>query len=124
MATEIREAGYQAVRDYIDSGASTPADWDYIELRDDTNSQVLRVSITGDSRAQWVHSAGDQVLEAEIVVSGGDGDVPTPTTFAGSAFYKAASGGSELAYDSFTNATIESSDDQLTVSHRIEVPQV
>lgn len=124
MPEEIREAGYQTIRDYIDSGIDVPDGWDYIELRDGQDEQVTRVSITDDDRAGWEHSPGmDQTLEVRVEVEGGDDDIPTPTTFAASALYNEESGGDELAWDSFSSATLEQDADTLVVVHEVHVPQ-
>lgn len=118
MATEIREDGYQTLRDFIES------DWTYVELRDDDDSQVTRIDIDDDARASWEHDAGAQTLEVEVTVEGSDDDIPTPTTFTASASYNTDTDGDELAWDDFPDATIETDDDTLVVTHQIEVPQV
>lgn len=124
MVTEIREAGYETLRDFLVSASTTPSQWDYIELRDDSDNPVTRVSVTGDSRASWIHADGDQVLIVEIVVTGADADIPLSTFFTGSAMYNIDTGGNELSYDGFPQALIETEDDELTIEHRIELPQV
>lgn len=126
MATEIREEGYESIRQFVDSGRATPGSWQYIELRDGTDSAVTRIDIDGDARASWIHAAGDQTLVVEVEVQGSDSDIPTGTTFTASANYNTdtGGGGSELAWDSFPDATIETEDDTLVVTHEIEVPQV
>ena len=118
MSTEIREAGYQTIRDFIES------DWDYIELRDDDDSQVTRIQISEDDLAQWVHASDAQVLEVEVEVQGEDDDIPLDTTFTGSALYNEESGGDELSFDDFSSALIGSEGDILIVTHEIEVPQL
>lgn len=129
MPTELTEAGYESIRDLVRSAATAPAQWDYIALIDDTGSEVLRVSVTGDSRASWSEedqdvSGTDETMVATITVSGGDADITTPVTINESRLYDTNSGGSSLSEDTFTNATLQASSDELTVEHRIEVPQV
>lgn len=127
MPTEIREAGYQLIREYIDSSSAVPPQWDYLELRDANNDPVTRISVTADSRAQWIHTdSTEQVLIAEIVVTGADSDIPLSTFFEGSAMYTDVSGSGvpELSFDGFPQALIETEDDELTIEHRIEVPEV
>jgi len=114
---EIKSNGYQAIRDYIQ------ANWQYIELQDDTSTPILRLS-PADSRVTWTHNAGDQTLKLQIVVHGSDSDITLPTTFASSHIYDVASGGTSYSDESFTAFTMSSVDDQLTVIHSIEVPQV
>lgn len=124
MVEEIREEGYETIRQYIDSSRSTPTDWDWVELRDDTNDPVTRIQISGDTRVAWQHNAGDQVLELEIEIQGDDSDIPLGTTFTGSALYNTSSDGNELSYDSFADALIETEGDILVVTHQIETPQL
>lgn len=114
---EITEAGYQTVRDFIE------ANWIYHSLRDDADAEVLRLS-TADARVSWTHTAGAQVLELTTVISGADTDVTTPQIFAGSEIYNVATEGEPLADETFEAFTINTTSDELTVKHRIEVPQV
>lgn len=114
---EISEDGYEDIRDHIEST------WVYLELRDDADSQIIRVD-DSDSRLSWTHSDGDQTLEYTITVSGSDSDISPPQTFEKSALYKEDSGGDYMSLESFTQFTIETSDDQLTVKHQVQVPQV
>lgn len=123
MPSEIREAGYETIRDWLASASG----WDYVALIDDTGAEVTRISISGDSRAAWVHADGSQVLEAEIQISGSDSDIPTPTTFLESASYQvdASTGGTEMARDAFSDqATISQDADDLTITHQVEIPEV
>jgi len=114
---EINQDGYQSIRDFVQ------ANWTYIELRDDTNTAILRLDPT-DSRVSFTHVAGSQTLELQIVVSGSDTEVTLPQTFASSAIYDVASGGTAYSEESFTAFTMEGTSDQLTVKHQIQVPQV
>lgn len=117
MATEITNAGYQSIRDFI-QGA-----WTYIELRDEVGTEILRLGV-GDSRVSWTHVGDAQTLELQIVIKGDDSEVTLPQTFASSAIYAEGTAGEELAVESFSNFTMESIGDELTVIHQIEVPQL
>lgn len=114
---EINTDGYQSIRDYIE------ANWQYIELRDDTDTAIVRLS-PSDSRVSWTHTAGDQTLKLQIIVKGSDADITASQIFASSAIYDVASGGNPYSVESFTTFTIEADEDELTVIHNIEVPQV
>jgi hypothetical protein len=114
---EITAEGYQSVRDFIE------ANWIYHSLRDDSDDEVIRIS-TSDARTEWTHDPGNQVLELTTTVAGSDGDITPPQVFAGSEIYDVSSGGSPLADETFEAFTIETDSDELTVKHRIEVPQV
>lgn len=114
---EINTAGYQKIRDFIQ------ANWKYMELRDGLNNPVLRIGI-GDSRVNWTHNPGDQTLELTVIVKGSDVDIVEPVTLGASAIFDVASGGSAYSEESFTTFTIQAAEDQLTIKHRIQVPQV
>ncbi|QPA31414.1 hypothetical protein [Thermaerobacillus caldiproteolyticus] len=114
---EITSSAYQALKNYIQNN------WKYIELRDDAGNAIIRLS-PSDSRVTWVHNAGAQVLKLQVIIKGSDADITKPKTFASSAIYDVATGGNAYSIESFTPFTIESDQDELTVIHSIEVPQV
>ena len=115
----VQNAGYQDIRDYIQ------ANWKYIELRDEEQDPVLRIGIE-DPRVTWTHTTGAQTLEMTCVIKGSDLDVAPllPQTFAGAALFKVASGGSAMSEEEFTNFTMSSESDQLTIVYQLEVPEV
>lgn len=114
---EIKPEGYQAIRNFIQSN------WQYIELRDENNTPIIRLS-PSDPRVSWIHTAGDQTLKLQIVVKGSDSDIILPKTFASSHIYDTATGGNSFSDESFPAFTMQSENDQLTVIHEIQVPQV
>ncbi|MFD2638422.1 hypothetical protein [Piscibacillus salipiscarius] len=114
---EITQDAYQDLRDYIQNS------WQFIELQDDSGTAVLRLD-PSDSRVTWTHTAGSQILQLQVVVKGSDTDITAPQTFAQSVIFNVASGGNPLSTETFTAFTIEQDEDQLTVIHNIEVPQV
>lgn len=114
---EISSYGYQSLRDYIQSN------WKYIELQNELNNPVLRLS-PSDTRVTWIHNAGEQILKLQIIVKGSDTDITYPVTFTKSLIFDVATGGNAYSEEPFTAFTIESDNDELTVIHSIEVPQV
>ena len=115
---EVTTAGYQDVRDYLE------ANWVYIELRDDADNPVMRLDTT-DERVEWTHESEDQVLVLKVTLQGDDEDVTLPQKFEGSVIYKQAEGGDALTpVESFTIFEMAAEEDQLTVKHKLEVPQV
>lgn len=114
---EINSAGYQSIREYIQSN------WKFIELRNDSGVAVLRLD-TADNRVSWTHQTGSETLELTVVVKGADSDITLPQTFASSAIYSVATGGSAYSEESFTSFTMEGTGDELTVKHQIQVPKV
>lgn len=116
---EILAAGYQNLRQHI---LDT---WIWIELRDSNGDPVVRLS-TSDPRVAWTSMDNTtNPLELVITVEGGDADIPVPTTFRYSAIYNIGpTGGSAFSVEEFTQFTISANEDQLTVRHRIQVPQI
>lgn len=114
---EITASAYQDLRDYIQTN------WQYIELQDDVGTPILRLS-PSDSRVTWTHLAGEQILKLQIIVKGSDVDITLPQTFASSHIFNVATGGTSFSDETFTSFTIESDQDELTVIHNAEVPQV
>lgn len=114
---EITSSAYADLRNHIESN------WKHIELQDETGTPVVRLS-PSDSRVSWTHSAGSQILTLQVVVKGSDTDISVPQTFAKSVIFNVASGGNALSTESFTAFTMETDQDELTVTHSIQVPQV
>jgi hypothetical protein len=114
---EITGAGYQDIRDHIENT------WVYHELRDGAEAAIVRLQVT-DPRVSWTHEAEAQTLELTTIITGSDVDINLPQTFASSALYKVATDGSALSVESFTQFTIEATNDQLTIKHRVEVPRI
>jgi len=114
---EITTFAYADLRNYIQ------ANWNYIELQTDAGTPIIRLS-PSDSRVTWTHTAGDQVLKLQVIVKGIDADITYPQTFGQSVIYNVATGGDAYSTETFTPFTIESDDDELTVIHNIQVPQV
>lgn len=114
---EITSAGYQDIRDHVE------ATWTYHELRDGVAAAIVRLPLS-DPRVTWTHTVNAQTLELTTIITGSDVDITLPKTFAASALYKVASAGNALSVESFTQFTIEATNDQLTIKHRVEIPRV
>lgn len=114
---EVSAAAYQDIRDRIQSN------WTYLELYDNNNAVIFRLA-PSDARLTWTHAPGAQVLERQAVIKGNNADVTLPKTFAKSAIFKVATAGDALSTETFTNFTMQTVDDQLTIRHRIEVPDI
>lgn len=114
---EIKEAGYQKIRDFIQ------ANWKYIEIRTSTGTKIVRLT-TGDSRVNWTHIANARVLELTVILKGSDSDIALPKTFGGSALFDVASEGTAYSEETFTPFTMETAEDQITIKHRVQVPKL
>ena len=117
---ELTSQAYQSIRKFVNSSTG----WDYIELYDDAGNAVTRVSINGDSRCQWLDEDGDKTLQIEFDVTGTDGDIPIPTTLKYSAIWDSLSGGRQITVkEQFAEAVINQSDDNVVITHSIDIPQ-
>lgn len=122
--SELREEGYQTLRDYVNSSNSTPSPWDYIEIYDENSNAVTRVSVTGDSRCQWLDVDSDNVLKVEFDVTGSDSDITLPVTLEKSALWNESSGGSQCTTkEQYAKATLNQEGDNVTITHTINIPQ-
>lgn len=114
---EITQAGYKSIREHIE------ANWRHIELQDDLGAKVIRLD-TSDPRVTFTHSPGKEVLELTVVINGSDSDITLPKTFAASAIYTSAVEVTPVtAVEPFSNFEMTMEEDQITVRHRIQVPQ-
>jgi hypothetical protein len=121
---ELNQEGYQAIRDYVVSSASTPNSWGYIELYDDTSSAITRINIVSNDRCGWSDIDGDNVLKIELTLSGGDSDITTPVTVSESAIWTQSSGGIMVTQkESFAEATLSEDGDTVNITHTIKLPQ-
>lgn len=114
---------YEEVRKSIDPN-TTGDDVDWIELLDDTDTQIIRVS-TSDSRVSVTSGSASNPFTIEITVSPSDSDINTGQTFGGSRLWFADSAGNEATpIESFSDTTLDNTDDELTITHEIEIPQI
>lgn len=112
---EITSQAYDNLRNFIKTN------WKYIELRNEIGTPIIRLS-PSDSRV--TSTLEGQTVKLQMIVKGADSDIITPVTISSSAIYDIATGGNAYSIESFTPFTIESDQDELTVIHNIEVPQV
>jgi hypothetical protein len=122
--TEINNSGYQNIRKVVNSSL-TSSQWDYIELQDTNDNIVTRVSITGDSRFSWTTAATDQTQTAQGTVSGSDSDISTTVTLAKSVLKATnTAAADELHTETFPDATLANSSDEVKITHNVEVPKL
>ncbi|PIC73336.1 hypothetical protein [Sporosarcina sp. P17b] len=114
---EITQAGYKSIREHIE------ANWNHIELQDNLGAKIIRLD-TSDPRVTFTHVPEAEVLELSIVVNGSDAEVTLPQTFAASAIYTSAGEATPVtAVEPYSNFEMTMEEDQITVRHRIQVPQ-
>jgi|SRR5690625_925531 len=134
---EIREDGYIAIRTAI------AENWNKVVLQDESNDDVVEIELTEDN---WIHEReeeqvfvgydnnmqpiyktieveSNQTMEIEFVVKGSDVD-SLPTTVVKSAIVdESGEVAREVAVEEFSPFTFETTNDELTIMHKINVPQ-
>lgn len=124
MPSEIEQAGYQDFRRVVNSGLAMPDQWDWIGLVDDVGNVETWIEISADTRAEWITDENDQVQTVEIVVSGDDADISVPVTLEESILATTNLEGEARHRDTMTPATLGEPEDEVTIRHNIETPQV
>jgi|SRR5699024_4191218 len=133
---EIREDGYIAIRTAI------AENWNKVVLQDESNDDVVEIALTEDN---WIHEVSEeqvfagygpqgqpiyktisiednQTMEIEFVVKGSDVD-SLPTTVVKSAIVdESGEVVREVAVEEFSPFTFETTNDELTITHQINVP--
>ena len=119
--TEITTAGYQSLRDYIETG-SGPG-WGYVEIRDGAGNVWERLPLS-DARVSWTHDPGATPLVLEVEVSGDDADVTLPEELEQVALYEDETGGDAMADGTITQVTLEQETDQVIIKAEVEIPEI
>lgn len=114
MTTEISADGYTQ----LDIGGKIATDWDYIEFQTSGSAKIIRIS-TADSRVTQSSLTSKKVVYS-VALAGDDTDIAAaglPKTFSKALFKATDSDGADiLATDTFTDATLATADDSLTVT--------
>ncbi len=123
---EISEAGYENLRDSMEGN---PLPWKYIELQTSTGLKITRrqIGLAGRGATLEARENGGQTIVFKVVVNGGDPGMPTlPVTVAKSVIKDQDSDEAlGLSIETLsTSFTFQESADQLTVYHKVQVPEV
>lgn len=111
---QINNHGYEKIRQYILSS------WNYIEVQETTGIALKRFGIADG--LQVTGNATTQEIEYKLVITG-------DTTFLGktvgkSVLLEVATNGSPIATEVFAPFEFSSEQDQLTILHRLQIPQI
>lgn len=123
---EISEAGYENLRDAMEGN---PLPWKYIELQTSIGTKITRrqIGLAGSGATLEARENGGQTIVFKVVVNGGDPGMPTlPVTAAKSVIKDQDSDEAPgLSIETLsTSFTFQESADQLTVYHKVQVPEV
>jgi hypothetical protein len=112
---DISTQGYDNLRSYIQTN------WKYLELQSSTGTPILRIT-TSDSRLTISNANGK--LTYVLVLKGSDAGITIGTEVGKSAIFNVASGGTAYSTETFTSFTFAGTQDELTVTHELQVPKV
>lgn len=113
--TQITDYAYGKIRDYAISN------FNYLEIQDDLGTPIKRFS-TADGLTITLN-AETQEIEYKVVVSGADTSF-TNTTVSNSVIYDSVDSTNPIAQEPFMPFTFESTEDELTVIHKLQIPQI
>lgn len=119
MATALDTYGYSDLRSYIQSN------WNWIAVVDDDGTEQLRWDVAANGNASWTSGSGSNPLTAELVITGQDlldAGTTLPVTLTLTESYKSSSATSRTTHDSYTDATIEADNDEVTITHSFSLP--
>lgn len=111
----INQHGYEKLRSFV------IANWTYLEVRTPTGIVLKRFSTTDGLIITGTSTSTEIVYK--VVISGSDATFLNQEV-GQSILFDTASGGSAIATETFTTFTFESIDDELTIIHKLQVPQV
>lgn len=93
--------------------------WQYLEIQKLDGTPIKRFGTTDGLTITQV----GQTIEYIIVISGADA-LFTGQPVANSVIYDVATGGNSIAIETFTEFTFAANEDELTINHVLQIPQV
>lgn len=132
---EITGKAYESIRAHLVDTITR------VVLKDDIGEVILNLPIASDDRLTWIHPTKEvqtgwdqlgnpiyktvpdtQTLQLEIVITGSDSEITLPTTFAEVELHDDIS--NKISVESFEPFMMTQPEDQITITHNIEVPKV
>lgn len=121
MPTEFDASGYDDLRSYVFN------QWNWIGIVDDTGTEQLRWDIQSNSNVTITSDASTNPATVEITVTGQDildAGGSLPVTLTRTDLFKDSTTSTRRGHDTMSNATLDVSDDQVTITHDYELPSV
>lgn len=119
--TEFNSAGYEDLRTYLQNN------WQFIAVLDDSGTEQLRWEIGVNTNTTWASGPNTNPLTAELTITGQDlidAGATLPVTLASTEAYKSGTATTVMGSDPITDATVEASGDEVTISHDYEMPTI
>jgi hypothetical protein len=121
MPTEFESFGYEDLRTYLQNN------WNWIAVVDDGNTEQLRWDVDANANTSWTSGPASNPLTAELTITGQDivdAGGSLPVTLNRTETYKSSGATTRTSTDTFTGATLETTNDQVIISHDYEMPQI
>jgi len=121
MPTQFESFGNEDIRTYLQNN------WNFIAVLDDAGTEQLRWEVDANANTTWSSGPGTNPLTAQLTITGQDiidAGGSLPVTLARTETYKSSSATTRTSTDTFTDATLEATNDELTITHDYEVPQI
>lgn len=111
--SNITTYGYNKIQNYLAQNVT------YLELQDESGTAIKRFNTSNGLTIQ--NDTNNKTITYEVVATGNNDFINK--TVAKSVLYDVASGGNPIAVETFSPFTFESEEDELTIKHRLQLPQ-
>lgn len=112
--SQVTNYAYNKIQNFLASNVT------YLELQDESGTPIKRFSTLNGLTIN--NDTSNQTITYEVTVSGDNNFLNK--TVSQSILYDVANGGEPIAIESFIPFTFESEEDELTIRHKIQVPQL
>lgn len=111
--SNITTYGYNKIQNYLAQNVT------YLELQDEQGNPIKRFNTTNGLTIQ--NDINNRTITYEVVATGDNTFINK--TVSKSVLFDVATGGQPIAVEEFSPFTFESEEDELTVKHKLQLPQ-
>lgn len=115
---EFEPEGYDDLRSYVRNN------WNWIALVNSSGTEQIRLDINSSADVTIISDETSNPLTVEIEITGSQLSGSLPQTLSEGEVYKTSGATTVMAQDTYTDATLEASNDTIIVTHDYELPQV
>lgn len=116
--TEFSASGYDDLRAYVRNN------WNWIAIVNSGGTEQARLDINNSTNVTILSDETGNPLSVEIEITGSELSGSLPQTLSSTEAFKSSSATTVMSSDTFTDATMEASNDTLTITHDYELPQI
>lgn len=115
---EFTSDGYDDLRSYVRNN------WNWIALKNSSGTEQARLDINSSGNVTIISDETGNPLSVEIEITGSELSGSLPQTLTEGEVYKTQSATTVMSEDTYTDATLEASNDTLVLTHDYELPQI